>query len=449
MFAEIQKRYCIRLLPLGFCLLLVIVAKKKEWGSLSFLAAKKDATQNDDNPQKPTSPSSPPDYFWDALAALTNALHDDPVELGARPWSFVSNSSASWTFDGISSRLIRNTFHDKRLVLLGDSTLLHLHRWLQTVAMDMSDDEVDAFHNMSVDRANEIIQTRMLFHQETFRRPTIQDVLEGGETENSIKNGTVIVWDGYTGSTWENACQFGNDFWDRTRRVRPDIMVVNFGLHWLHLQGGGRDIPICYAYWWIHYEEWLEQAFQVAQASHTKLLLFKTTNFMCESKFTDHYTATLAKLKIDRVQLQKDLQAAKGGYQISHSDDGTHHNTPMFNICAEQLDRMITSNASLASPRYLSREDLYRYCSEGTFDEEGVRKLNARMVDFVQRKQEELRVAAASTAAPPPPTVAVFNDHDLESCLYTTIRDGRHYRALNLVRIRVMANMIQALFPPN
>ena len=39
----------------------------------------------------------------------------------------------------------------------------------------------------------------------------------------------------------------------------------------------------------------------------------------------------------------------------------------------------------------------------------------------------------------------IFDDHAIENCNYTGRADGRHYKELNLVRVRYLANLLQAL----
>lgn len=256
---------------------------------------------------------------------------------------------------------------------------------------------------------------------------------------------TVIVWDGYRGLTGERACHWELDaFWDRTRQFHPDILVVNFGLHWLHLQGGGRDVPLCYVDWWLRYEEWLERAYQVAEASNAKLLLFKTTNFFCESKFNGPYSDTIAKFKVDRLQLQQ-LYPSSSGEEAMQKNNGPNNyrrDTPMFDFCATQLEHKVALNATDEMTQLLSPNNIYRYCSEGTFDEMGVRNLNTRLSEFVQQKQQAQENCTSIRTVLP--DIGIFNDHDLESCRYTL--DGRHYDSLILVRIRVLANLIQAIY---
>lgn len=460
-FTEMHRGHCLRLLPLGICWILIVFTNQYEYHDtiISLLGGKETRKRNALSSILPLTP--PPNHlFWEALTSLTKALQEDPVRLGSGSWTWTNintnfsdttknnNTQSdlfSWTFDGIHSELIKEAFHGKRIAMVGDSTLFYLHRWLQTLAMDggMSDTSLDQLEGIPMHAANNVVRTTVEAHEKVVPRPSMQDAVNNIPPSKSKE--TVIVWDGYRGISGERACHWELDtFWDRTRQFRPDILVVNFGLHWLHLQGGGRDVPLCYAEWWLNYEDWLERAYQVAHESNIPLILFKTTNYFCESKFNGQYSDTIAKFKVDREQLQQLYPSAS----LMDTDqnnilNNNYQNTPAFNLCATQLEHIRNLNATLAMAQILSAHNIYRYCSEGTFDEEGVRKLNARLLDFVKQKQKEQNNGSTLTAAAPS-TVAIFNDHDLESCRFTL--DGRHYDPLLLVRIRVLANMVQALY---
>ena len=498
----------------------------REWSFVVFatVAEKVNSTTSNNETQQVLKPSfTPINSFENALKDLTKALHDDPVNLGSRTWTTTSSGSATQhnslaqrisaaakrpmsvstlpdppssyvTFEGLSSHLINTAFRNRRTVLIGDSTLWYLHQWLQTMVYDMTFSELDSLGNVTMNVANRIVKDR--FEKHVQQQWTIRDtidwielsnnknknnnnaVVKQGEYDNTLthRNTTIVVWDGYMGPTTTprsmatSTCQFPMKFWDNTRRIQPNIMIVNFGLHWLHMQGGGRDVPLCYVMWWLHYEDWLEQAWQIAQESSllsvsssvssvsslaaaagsttdTKLvMLYKTNNYICETKFVGIYQKTLLQFEKDRRTLQQELDSNNNSQQLLY--DGFHfHDTPMFNACVDQLDRLVQTNGTLEERESLTRRVLYRYCSEGTFDERGVQFLNDRMIQFVRTKQQQQQQQQQQNKNNNNTkiAVAIFNDHDLQSCPYTDITDGRHYKPLILSRIRVLANMIQAL----
>jgi len=74
------------------------------------------------------------------------------------------------------------------------------------------------------------------------------------------------------------------------------------------------------------------------------------------------------------------------------------------------------------------------YCKNGIFNDVGSQHLNRRLFKFVDARKNSTSIK-----------LAVFNDHDVQSCVYTPKGDGRHYHMLNLVRIRILANLLNCM----
>ena len=156
-----------------------------------------------------------------------------------------------------------------------------------------------------------------------------------------------------------------------------------------------------------------------------QLVLFKTVNRICTSKYDGKYRRAADLYDKARVQQRQDQT---GGDTV-------------LDRCARQLENKTYQNAENMAYQNISRVEIQQYCREATFDEFGAQQLNRRLQSFVEERQQ------SSWKTIQTPTLALFNDHDLQSCEYTKAEDGRHYHPLNLIRMRVLAHMIQALYP--
>ena len=377
--------------------------------------------------------------FQSALAEFTKVLHDDPKKYAVRPWLWTHNTTSNETstktnssttdslyyFPGLSSRLLQDAFLDKRVALIGDSTLFYMTRWLQTLLMQKTLVDQDSLQTLTMGQANLKINPMMtreqlgwgdaapaLVQKDFVRQTVANNTRHNNETTQS--GSYQMVWDGF-----RSIVSGGERFdilWERVRQWQPNILVVNAGLHWLHFQGGGRDSPLTHVRLWTDYEAWLDQVVQLAEEIGTTLLLFKTTNLICERKYVGVYANTSAMIEQERQGKTK----------------------PTFvQRCVEQLQQLQIEEGE--NTQVLSKADITKYCQEGTFDEVGVQNLNDRLFRSVQNM---INTNAATLNL----TISIFNDHDVMSCGYTRVTDGRHYHPLNLLRIRLLANMVQALY---
>lgn len=357
-------------------------------------------------------------YFPEALFQLTNSLHDNPEQYALRPWKLLHAGPKypAWHFPGLSSQLLQTTFGGKHVVLTGDSTLFYLVRWMQTLYHNVTLDSTNKLDDMWVDTdmtvANYALNPDMDW-QVGWADDTLPQV-------GPLKDGTHIAWFGHRGDSTtpgKDACTF-EPLWDHVRVIQPHIWMVNFGLHWLHLEGEGRDVPLCYVQAWLQYEDFLEQVVRVARESNVKLLLFKTTNKICTDHFRGDYADGVAR------------------YQRPDTSGDA------LTKCHHLIRDLIPSYAQIPTEIF-SAKNVKRYCQKAVMDEFGVKDLNHRLLEFVQHKQRQLVQEDATNNL----TIAIYNDHDLQSCTYSAPEDGRHYHPLNLMRIRLLGNMIQCLYP--
>ena len=341
------------------------------------------------------------DSFPEGIFQFMNALSRDPEKNALRPWTLDGRPKfVEWRYPGFSSKLLHSAFRKKRVTLFGDSSLHFMMRWLQKLSQT-SDEDIDKLQSMDLSEANEWLNPDALHHVGFF---------EDSKSGVQFNDGTHIYWAGYRGGdVGEDACQF-DELWEKIARHKPDVLVANFGLHWLHLINGGRDVPLCYVQWWLDYEKWLEQVVKVADSIGTKLLLFKTTNFICTDKFWGDYAVSAPNYEI------QDRDTLEACYKYIH-------------------------NLPLPDDYFLSKDSVERYCERGALEEHSVKDLNHRLLEFVDKYNKQSHQSNM--------TVAIYNDHDVESCEFTDDEDGRHYHPLNLMRIRLLAHVIQCLYPDN
>jgi len=219
-------------------------------------------------------------------------------------------------------------------------------------------------------------------------------------------------------------------------------------------------VPLCYVQKWLFYEKFLQTALQVAIESKTKLLFLKTTNYVCQQKYEDPYATTVAAYDRERqivlnriesianvVDSNKSVQLFKqiGNWLRTNSTtespnlsdppaNTTYLNQSQFGICMDGIQKKMLQATDIV----LSEADAARYCYEATFDLTGSQNLNRRVKKFLAENRPLLQNSGL--------TVALYNDHALQSCEYTDPGDGRHFHTINLVRLRLLANMINAMY---
>ena len=142
---------------------------------------------------------------------------------------------------------------------------------------------------------------------------------------------------------------------------------------------------------------------QLAREVGAKILLFKTLNFICSEKYTDEY--------------------AKAHIMYSAKDSIAR----LTNECFQDLRDQISAEVGDA--------DVRSYCYNATFNERGSTHLNQRMDVFVKENRGRIKDNLGIE-------IGLYNDHDIENCVYTNTSNGRHYHSLNLVRIRLLGHLL-------
>lgn len=324
----------------------------------------------------------------DNIRDLINALRSESEGKGLRDWC---SHKTGYCFPGLDEDLLSTAFRGRSIALVGDSTLYYPMKWLFRLLLKTDNNTSHMWQQ----------NTSTSF---TYINPTGDPHLGLPGPPPVLKqksDGTHIAWYGFAGPA-ANTCNFSS-VWDRVRQHSPEILVVNFGLHWLHLTPS-RSVRSCVVERWLEYETFLDNVTRLAVEINAKILLFKTTNLICDDQY---YGGLSAANQLYRSKDKDTLQKCHESVNKSFSHSGV----------------VLTDTGSVDS-----------YCQNGTFNEIGSAHLNRRMEKHVR----EWQAPEGSNL-----TMRLLNEHDLQSCSYTN--DGRHYHTLNLVRIRLLGNIINCL----
>ena len=156
--------------------------------------------------------------------------------------------------------------------------------------------------------------------------------------------------------------------------------------------------------YWIHYrQKWLQRVYNMVIRVDSSLLLFKTSNFVCDKKRTGKWAEGV------RLYLSSDI---------------------------DTLEQCYNSNTQFMSSYNVSEQALSSYCRNGHFTELGAQFLNAQVKAFVQEKMSEQEQNKSKLV------VGLFDDHDIQDCDST--KDGIHHKdEMTLARLRLLANTIE------
>mmetsp|Transcript_15978 Transcript_15978/g.34741 ORF Transcript_15978/g.34741 Transcript_15978/m.34741 type:complete len:427 (+) Transcript_15978:168-1448(+) len=336
------------------------------------------------------------------LPFLVQAIRHDTESNSLRPLSLnPSLESREFSFSGLNDQLLEETFHGKRLVLFGDSTLWYFTKWLNIALRGDSCPPQLLSEKLSLANARVAAQQTTCFASE----PSVYGATPPPAI--NLRNGTTQVqWMGFAGSRGEiTETLLKQLLQQRMFHFRPDVVVFNLGLHILHFAGEARNPTVDTVHIWIHYEEWLQAVINSSEAAGAKLLLFKTTNYICDARYTGRFAVANTRYR--------------------------DQNVTTFETCQAQVQKVLDGEESTKSTE--SYRDISNFCQHASFNENGVQYLNQRLRDFLKN----------NASVPSGLDVGLFNDHDMQTCRYTEVNDGRHYHNLNLARIRMMANHFQ------
>ena len=136
----------------------------------------------------------------------------------------------------------------------------------------------------------------------------------------------------------------------------------------LHLYHHGRDVEAKNLYAWVMYEATLEQVALTCTKNGVKTLIFKTTNWICETSYGGDF--------------------AKGIAKYNSNDPET------LERCYKTLKEKSPNAEDV---------DVRSYCSDGTINNRGVDVLNRRLLKYVTGMRERF----------PSLDLHIYNDHDV------------------------------------
>ena len=341
------------------------------------------------------------------IVMLAEAIQSDAEQFSLRPISVPVNAGRKVKLRGLDDELVRDVFLGERLFFFGDSTLRNLHMWLHyLLRMNMKDET--PFSTMNLTQANRVFLDRINNDGESCQFRTELGTSNGELACKGVPGKhntmTTILDDGATESAflggWGNKCTDFKDEYDAIKNFRPTILVANVGLWWFHFQKRGRERSVCIVDKWLKYEEWLDGILNLAEEAGVEVLLFKTTNLICDEKY------------------QGEMATANDLY--SSRDEQT------VQKCFRSFRPKMMSATTDA--------DILNYCINGTMNAIGSDHHNQRLLQFVKDRKH------ATTLK-----LAVLPDRNIQSCQFTGMLDGRHYHQMNLARIRLLGNVVMSL----
>lgn len=341
---------------------------------------------------------------------LIRRLNEDPQRNGLRRLD---------AFSGLSKAALEQVFSGRRIAFIGDSTLLYLSTWLRLALAAPNVYELDQMDLSQGQNATRDLNYAPCVEVEPDTRRELE---ENGFSFLPKDICDRVTWVGMQepGDHSETEALLQAAWYtleySSSIHAPPDVLVVNQGLHWLHFydnQTHTRDTSAEAIRRWIFYEDWLQEVYDRAYGTGVRLLLYKTTNYVCDEKLY-------------------------GWFQDSHERYRTR-DPPTLQACQRMVRDELAdyaANNDRATPRPINEQDIANYCVNGTINNHGSTLLNERMVRFVEQK-----LLPQSTTAT---RVGIYNDHDLQSCQHCGHEGGLHYLDINLMRIRLLANQLQA-----
>ena len=224
------------------------------------------------------------DVTFTELPALLSKLNEDPE---SNALNEVKTNTTTTTIN--HKGLDMTVFRGKRVALMGDSTLYYLTKWMYPLLTSLGDEvALPSYENQTLKDAASLVYKRTAKlgagHPAAAEKPP--------QVIKDSNDGTWVRWMGFAGPGQHDFETKLDSMFKTAKEMKPDIIIANMGFHWLHLcpqrcpfSGKIMTISESAIGLWLDYKEhWLERIHNLALISNTSLLLFKTTNFVCEEK---------------------------------------------------------------------------------------------------------------------------------------------------------------------
>ena len=359
----------------------------------------------------------------ESTEAFIQYVHDDIEPRSLPQWT---SPDQKWRFPRLDMDLLNSAFGNKRVALLGDSTLFYMVEHLnpllnmtnQTLLGELSDttNMTDAYFKVGYESA---LHDSTAGWRDMALEPDWPIKAGGGHVFRYPSSGAQVMWTGFHGMNMALNCRFDEYVWPEIRKYRPDVLVANWGIHMFH-HGHAYPKSLCLVDQFLRYQEWLQTVLNLAKEVGTKVLLFKTTNRICPEKYP---------------------QLLQDGVALQRNDTKAFMHNCVSTLERIMNDPMAPEHAILAPNSshgyYFIKSELYHYCWEAVGGDEAAQRLNRHMKKFIAKAQQDPSNENL--------TIALYNDHDMERCEYTTENDGSHFW-LHYPRIRLLSHMIQCLW---
>lgn len=349
------------------------------------------------------------------LRTLVSIVRSDPERSSLRSISFpkAEGEGKEIHFSGLDSDLLSRTFLDRRTAIYGDSTLNTFYLFIEIILRLMMHDRTLPF--LGQETLSETTDALLKFTglhmgsrgQLHLLHTQTRDQLQGLHTKTRRNIELSLGGDNQVSFARVDDFNINDGYLSDISYRRPKVILANIGLHMLHMQNYGRSVNTIRP--WLEYENFLEGVLATAEASDVEVVLFKTTNFVCDEKY------------------RREWKVGRNKYLSGDS---------------ETLDKCFSSIRE-HNPDTISNDDIKSYCENAVISDHGAEALNKRLYQFVGNTNVRLQLRNS------PLKIAVFNDHDIESCEYTMKGDGRHYHKLNLARVRLLGNYLDCLYSRN
>ena len=336
----------------------------------------------------------------EAINKLTSIISSNVIHESLRP-QHVLGINGEITFNGLDTQLVQRSFIGKHIAIIGDSTLMRFYIHLYAVIKLMIIEEDTYVMNLS----NMNLKNKRF---ESLTRAMKNELKVWGNMNSNVAklhdvNDTQIMFARmHEGRELQN-----EEFKNNIVNFQPDIVLANIGLHLLHFENHGEFARDNAVFPWLLYEESLEEIIHTAKEAGAKILLLKTTNFVCDDAYIDEWAI---------------------GNKLYLAND------------SDTLERCFTSFSSqrqdFPDTITLSDKDIRTYCRNGVINERGAQMLNMRLYRFIEDAQHRHGSEI---------NIQVYNDRDLQSCATTSVSDGRHHHTITLPRIRLLANQLDCL----
>lgn len=334
-----------------------------------------------------------------STAAFAKAVHAHAETTSLRTFVGTNPQGHPFEFPPLDHSLLKSAFGSKVIFMVGDSTLFYMLQKLAVLAERAPVEMIDSLAHKDLTPAYEEVTEHLRRHNIQSREIAYLKFNKTRVPPVEKRKTPFVFWSGFRGPSVPKNCHWGeehNPIWKKMRHTQPDVVVANWGLHMFFRPKG---LKPCNVDQWFGYEEFLERFIEVAIESNVKLLLFKTTNHLCDEQVLEYKEKS-------------------------------------FDLCQEMLQEWM-HDGQLGN--HITDMDTEHYCDNGLMRDQSANMLNLRMAAVVKKAQRRTDLGGLK--------IALYNDHDMQTCQYTGRGDGRHYHVLQWPRIRLLAHMVQCLLP--